>query len=152
MLGTIDRDHVARLVRLLAAQDAAGIIAALQEIDEQFPDYARLLEDLARLLQRIAVYRVVAAERPKPTNPELAVDESGLDEVGPALVLGLATGSSIGVGQLEALEQAHEATHVHVVERSVDLVEQIYRFGRQKKIFHVHFRNLIDIDWFFLTR
>ncbi len=61
MLGTIDRAHVGRLVRLLAAQDAAGVIAALREIDEQFPDYARLLEDLARVLQRVAVYQVVGS-------------------------------------------------------------------------------------------
>jgi len=59
MLGTIDRDHVSRLVRLLAENDAAGIIAAVKDIDEQFPDYARLLEDLARVLQQIAVYQVV---------------------------------------------------------------------------------------------
>ena len=61
MLGTIDRAHVARLLHLLANQDAAGVIAALQEIDEQFPDYARLLEDLARVLQRIAVHQVVGS-------------------------------------------------------------------------------------------
>ena len=61
MLGTIDRDHVSRLVRLLAANDAAGIIAAMKDIDEQFPDYARLLEDLARVLQQIAVYQVVGS-------------------------------------------------------------------------------------------
>ena len=61
MLGTIDRDHVVRLLRLLAADDAAGIIEAIREIDEQFPDYSRLLEDLARDLQRIAVYQVVGA-------------------------------------------------------------------------------------------
>ncbi|MGB5510608.1 MAG: DNA polymerase III subunit gamma/tau [Woeseiaceae bacterium] len=59
MLGTIDRDHVVRLLRLLAAADAAGIIDAIREIDEQFPDYARLLEDLARDLQRVAVFQVV---------------------------------------------------------------------------------------------
>ncbi len=59
MLGTIDRDHVSRLVRLLAANDAAGIIAAMKDIDEQFPDYARLLEDLARVLQQIVVYQIV---------------------------------------------------------------------------------------------
>jgi len=59
MLGTIDRDHVARLISLLAENDAAGVIAALKDMDEQFPDYARLLEDLARVLQRIAVYQVV---------------------------------------------------------------------------------------------
>ena len=59
MLGTIDRDHVVRLLRLLADGDAKGIVAAIREIDEQFPDYGRLLEDLARDLQRIAVYQVV---------------------------------------------------------------------------------------------
>jgi len=61
MLGTIDRDHVSRLIELLAADDAGGIIDALKEIDEQFPDYARLLEDLARELQQIAVYQVVGS-------------------------------------------------------------------------------------------
>ena len=61
MLGTIDREHVSRLIELLAAGDAAGIIAALEEIDTQFPDYARLLEDLARDLQKIAVCQVVGS-------------------------------------------------------------------------------------------
>ena len=59
MLGTIDRDYVVRILRLLAENDAQGIVAAIREIDEQFPDYSRLLEDLARDLQRIAVYQVV---------------------------------------------------------------------------------------------
>lgn len=59
MLGTIDRDHVMRLMKLLASNDAPGIIAAIREIDEQFPDYARLLDDVARDLQRVAVYQVV---------------------------------------------------------------------------------------------
>jgi DNA polymerase-3 subunit gamma/tau len=61
MLGTIDRDHVSRLINLLASGDAAGIIDTLREIDEQFPDYARLLEDLARVLQQIAVFQVVGS-------------------------------------------------------------------------------------------
>src|SRR5210317_108721 len=52
MLGTIDRDHVVRLLRLLADNDARGLVEALREIDEQFPNYGRLLEDLARDLQR----------------------------------------------------------------------------------------------------
>jgi DNA polymerase-3 subunit gamma/tau len=59
MLGTIDRDYVVRILRLLAENDAAGIVDAIREIDEQFPDYSRLLEDLARDLQRIAVYQIV---------------------------------------------------------------------------------------------
>ena len=59
MLGTIDRDHVVRLLRLLGDNDAKGIVDAIREIDEQFPDYSRLLEDLARDLQRIAIFQVV---------------------------------------------------------------------------------------------
>jgi DNA polymerase-3 subunit gamma/tau len=59
MLGTIDRDHISRLTQLLAGNDAKGLIDAIREIDEQFPDYARLLEDLARDLQRVAVYQLV---------------------------------------------------------------------------------------------
>jgi len=59
MLGTIDRDHVSRLIKLLAAGDAAGVIAAVADIDAQFPDYSRLLEDLARVLQQITVQQVV---------------------------------------------------------------------------------------------
>ncbi|MGI9272297.1 MAG: DNA polymerase III subunit gamma/tau [Woeseiaceae bacterium] len=61
MLGTIDRDHVAKLIKLLAADNAAELINAIAAIDEQFPDYARLLEDLSRVLQQIAVHQVVGA-------------------------------------------------------------------------------------------
>ena len=61
MLGTIDREHVSKLIKLLAADDAAGVIAAIAQIDEQFPDYARLLEDLSRVLQQIAIHQVVGA-------------------------------------------------------------------------------------------
>jgi DNA polymerase-3 subunit gamma/tau len=61
MLGTIDRQHVSRILKLLASGDAPGILTEIREIDEQFPDYGRLLDDMATLLQRIAVYQVVGA-------------------------------------------------------------------------------------------
>jgi DNA polymerase-3 subunit gamma/tau len=61
MLGTIDRQHISALLKLLAAGDAPGLLKAVAEIDEQFPDYARLLDDLSRSLQRIAVFQVVGA-------------------------------------------------------------------------------------------
>ncbi len=61
MLGTIDRDHVARIMHLLANGDAKGIVELIREIDEQFPDYSRLLDDIARDLQRVAVFQVVGA-------------------------------------------------------------------------------------------
>ena len=41
MLGTIDRDHVARLLQLLAAGDAAGIIDAIREISITEQTYYR---------------------------------------------------------------------------------------------------------------
>jgi DNA polymerase-3 subunit gamma/tau len=59
MLGTVDRNHVARILKLLAAGDARGLISTISAIDEQVPDYGQLLEDLARLLQRVAVYQVL---------------------------------------------------------------------------------------------
>ena len=61
MLGTIDRDHVGRIMNLLATGDSKGIIDVIRKIDEQFPDYSRLLDDIARDLQRVAVYQVVGA-------------------------------------------------------------------------------------------
>ena len=69
MLGTIDRDHVSKLVNILASDDAIGVINAIAEIDEQYPDYSRLLEDLARVLQRIAVFQVVG---PVETDDDIA--------------------------------------------------------------------------------
>lgn len=59
MLGTIDRRHVVQILARLAEGDAAGLMAAVDEIDQQFPDYAHLLDELARVLQRIAVHQVL---------------------------------------------------------------------------------------------
>ncbi|MEJ2603405.1 MAG: DNA polymerase III subunit gamma/tau [Gammaproteobacteria bacterium] len=59
MLGTVDRDYVTGLLDALAEGDGAGLLSAVAEIDEQFPDYARLLDEIAAALQRIAVYQVV---------------------------------------------------------------------------------------------
>ena len=61
MLGTIDTAHVSALLGSLADGDAPALIGAIASIDEQVPDYARLLDDLARLLQRVAVFQAVAA-------------------------------------------------------------------------------------------
>jgi len=76
MLGTVDRNHVAKLIDLLRENDAKGLIAAVAEIDTQFPDYTRLLEDMARVLQRIAVVQVVG---PQQNDDEVAsVDIDGM--------------------------------------------------------------------------
>ena len=81
MLGTIDRDHVVRLLRNLADNDPAAIIDLVAELDEQFPDYARLLEDLARMLQRIAIFQLVGPAEPDDEIAEKVVAElAGLFE------------------------------------------------------------------------
>jgi len=61
MLGTIDRQDVSHLLTLLAEGDAPGLMAAVADIDQQFPDYGQLLDDLARALQRAAVHQVVGS-------------------------------------------------------------------------------------------
>jgi DNA polymerase-3 subunit gamma/tau len=60
MLGTIDRDHVARLGRALATGDAAKLLETARELEEFSPDYAQVLDDLAALLTRIAVFQLVS--------------------------------------------------------------------------------------------
>jgi len=63
MLGTIDRDHVMKLLRLLVAEDGPGLLEAVAQIDEQFPDYGRMLDDLARMMQRATIYQVLGSSK-----------------------------------------------------------------------------------------
>ena len=59
MLGTIDRGHVARIVEALSRGDGPGLLAQVQELDRDAPDYDRALVELAALLQRIAIVQIV---------------------------------------------------------------------------------------------
>jgi DNA polymerase-3 subunit gamma/tau len=59
MLGTIDRDHVTKLARALAAGDAAKLLEMARLLEEFSPDYAQVLDDLASLLTRIALRQLV---------------------------------------------------------------------------------------------
>ena len=59
MLGTIDRKHVSRLLGMLESDDAQGLMGVVAEIDEQFPDYGHLLDDLAAAVQQVAVQQIV---------------------------------------------------------------------------------------------
>ena len=59
MLGTIDRGHVARIIDALARQDGPALLAEVQELDRDAPDYDRALTELAAFLQRIAIVQVV---------------------------------------------------------------------------------------------
>ncbi len=59
MLGTIDRDHVARLVRALALGDAGALLATAGSLEDFSPDYFQVLDDLAALLARVALRQAV---------------------------------------------------------------------------------------------
>jgi DNA polymerase-3 subunit gamma/tau len=61
MLGTVARDHVLRVIELLAAGDSAGLLDYTRGLDELSPDYAQLLEQLAALLERVALKQIVPA-------------------------------------------------------------------------------------------
>src|SRR3984957_6315819 len=59
MLGTVHREQVQRVVELLAAADPAALLDYARSFDELSPDYAQLLDQLAALLERIALKQLV---------------------------------------------------------------------------------------------
>jgi DNA polymerase-3 subunit gamma/tau len=54
MLGSVARDQVVQLARLLAAGDAAGLAGFAVELEERGAGFDRLLAQLATLLERVA--------------------------------------------------------------------------------------------------
>ncbi len=62
MLGAMDQDQVIGLVNSLAAGDASELLARVATLDEDVPDYDRVLDELATQLQRIAVIQLVGAD------------------------------------------------------------------------------------------
>jgi DNA polymerase-3 subunit gamma/tau len=60
MLGTVERDQVVQLAQLLAAGEARALLEYAHSLDERASDYAQLLEQLAALLERVALKQLVA--------------------------------------------------------------------------------------------
>ena len=87
MLGAVDRGHAVRIVEALAASDGAGLIAAVDGLRALGLSAAGTLEEMAMLLQQMAVLQAVpdAADANDPDTPEaarlaalLAADETQL--------------------------------------------------------------------------
>ena len=55
MLGTVERGMLDKLLEAVSGQDGPNFLATLEEIAALSPDYATLLADLLRFLQRIAL-------------------------------------------------------------------------------------------------
>ena len=61
MLGTVARDHVARILELLARGDSAELLRCAQSLEEFAPDYAQVLDALAGLLVRVGLRQAVGS-------------------------------------------------------------------------------------------
>lgn len=59
MLGTIDRSHVFALLEALAAGDGAALLEEVRRAAEQSIEFPALLDEIASVLQRIAVAQLV---------------------------------------------------------------------------------------------
>jgi len=60
MLGTIERSHVIDILRALADADAPALLAVVEQLSQQAPDYEGLLAELLTDLQQIAIAQVAA--------------------------------------------------------------------------------------------
>jgi DNA polymerase III subunit gamma/tau len=70
MLGSIDRNHVIRLVDALSREDGAGMMTEVRDFDRDAPDYDRALIEVAAFLQRVAIAQTV---------PDAAPDDEDFD-------------------------------------------------------------------------
>ena len=59
MLGSVARDHVVRLLELLARGDSAELLRCAQSLEEFAPDYAQVLDALGGLLVRVGLRQAV---------------------------------------------------------------------------------------------
>jgi DNA polymerase-3 subunit gamma/tau len=74
MLGTIDRSRTVQLLEALAAGDAAGVMREVNDLDELAPDYAAVLEELASLIQKVALRQAVPGYSAGESFPEQTLD------------------------------------------------------------------------------
>lgn len=75
MLGTSGRRVLFELLAALAARDGDALLAGIQKLESQAPDYAALLSELATQLQRLAVLQALPkAQNEDDDEPLLALN------------------------------------------------------------------------------
>ena len=77
MLGTIDRSRTVQLLEAIAAGDAAGVMREVSGLDELAPDYAAVLEELASLIQKVALRQAVPGYSAGESFPEQTLEALG---------------------------------------------------------------------------
>jgi DNA polymerase-3 subunit gamma/tau len=72
MLGVVGRRTLFEIVEAVSASNAAGLLACVQRLDAQAPDYSALLSDLAAILQRTAVLQMLPQAASEEDDPAIA--------------------------------------------------------------------------------
>ncbi len=62
MLGSMDRHRVIAVLDALVEGDVEALLARVRELDDDVPDYERLLDELATLLQRVALVQLAGPD------------------------------------------------------------------------------------------
>ncbi|MDJ0926271.1 MAG: DNA polymerase III subunit gamma/tau [Gammaproteobacteria bacterium] len=62
MLGTMDRHRVLGLIDAIATGEGSALLRQIDELDQDVPDYERVLDDLATALQRVAVIQLAGRD------------------------------------------------------------------------------------------
>ncbi|MGI9291573.1 MAG: DNA polymerase III subunit gamma/tau [Gammaproteobacteria bacterium] len=62
MLGSMDRKHINELIEGLINADAVALMEQIKSLQELVPDYESVLDDLATVLQQIAVVQLAGAD------------------------------------------------------------------------------------------
>lgn len=70
MLGSVDRSHVLRMVRALTDGDGAAVVAQVNDLRLQGVSAATTLEDMAMILQRMAVMQLVPSMAQDGDDPD----------------------------------------------------------------------------------
>ena len=81
MLGTVDRQQVVQLARLLASQDIGALLDYAGSLEQWSPDYVALLDELTSLLVRIALFQAAG----KPYDEEDEVPAATMAELAGAI-------------------------------------------------------------------
>jgi DNA polymerase-3 subunit gamma/tau len=108
MLGTIDRDHVCRILAGLSAADGSALMSAVAELDEFAPDYGVVLDELMGELQRIAVIQLVGFDENQATHQALKDLASEISEEDVQLYYQIALQSRRDIGASRNARSAFE--------------------------------------------
>ncbi len=81
MLGSLDRSRIFALLGAVVQGDATELLRRARELDELVPDYLGLLDDIATMLQQVAVLQLAGADALADTEglAELTAIASSLD-------------------------------------------------------------------------